>query len=91
MNNCCPNPNCQNQVQSLIKVHDKKRKRLICKVCNRTWYKNKSIQINLKSEAVTYNRAIQLLEHNYSIRITAKYTNKAPSTILRWKKLLKTN
>ncbi len=84
-------PKCQNKAPNLIKLYDKKRQRYRCCICKTSWYKNKSIQQNLKSEAVTYNRAIQLLEHNYSIRITAKYTKKAPSTILRWKKQLNTN
>ena len=88
----CPNQFCSNYGKNddaIIAIHDRKKNRLRCKTCGKTWsVHQKEFHYGLRSEHAKVRRAIDLLKAKIPIRTVARFVKVSPSTILRWKKKL---
>jgi transposase-like protein len=86
----CINPNCKVyglSVFDLLTLHDKKRGRLRCKVCGKTWsFRRDKLFYRLHSDDVQVRRAIKMLEAGLPIRKIARLVDVNAGTVMRWKK-----
>ena len=88
----CPNQNCKsylNAGEGFVAIHDKKRNRLRCRECGKTWSANREAShFGLRTELIKVRRSIEMLRAKIPIRTIARLTKVSPSTVLRWKKKL---
>lgn len=81
------NQQCPNQCNGMIRINSRRKRRLQCAVCGRTWavYRNE-YYFALRSSKEKVDRALLLLREGSSVRSVAKTVDVNPSTIQRWKR-----
>ncbi|MFH0820192.1 MAG: helix-turn-helix domain-containing protein [Candidatus Peregrinibacteria bacterium] len=88
-NQRCPNSSCALHERSLegnILIHSRKRPRLKCKSCGKTWAAHRhEIYYGLRTATEKIEKAIALLEQGLSIRQVARRVRASPSSVHRWK------
>ncbi len=89
MNESASQPGCPKCETGSISIHDKKRNRLRCRACGKTWSAHyKKFHYGLRSEPIKIRRVIDLLKVNIPIRTIARFVKISPTTVTRWKKRL---
>ncbi|MEK7171801.1 MAG: hypothetical protein AAB739_02725 [Patescibacteria group bacterium] len=79
-------PKCGSEVTA---IHDKKRNRLRCRACGKTWSAHrKEFHFGLRSESIKIRRTVDLLKVKIPIRTIARFVKISPTTVVRWKKRL---
>ena len=90
----CPNKFCQffgKKLQGNVIVHTQTAKRIKCNACNKTWVsRRQEASYRLRGDPTNFNHALAMLQQGFSIRKIAGNLKVSPSTILRWKKRIRT-
>lgn len=88
----CPNLACRHYGKSgdgVVAVHDKKKNRLRCKGCGKTWSAHVGqFYFGLHTNSAKVRRALEMLKAGLSIRKVARLTEVSAGTVMRWKKKL---
>ncbi|MEK7126734.1 MAG: hypothetical protein AAB848_01375 [Patescibacteria group bacterium] len=88
----CLNKNCSDYGKNdfaTIAVHDKKRNRLRCKTCGKTWSSHhKEFHFGLRTNSIKVSRAIDMLKAKLPVRKIARLIEVNAGTVMRWKKKL---
>ena len=86
----CPNTACAKYGEnSDVVLHDKKLKRLRCKVCGKTWSAHcEEFYFGLRTNPAKVRRAVDMLKAEIPIRKIARLVDVSAGTVMRRKKKL---